>query len=58
MSPDIDKTYIVRSEDTLESIAVQFYGDKARWRTIAEANAIEDPTSIVAGQQLIIPRRS
>lgn len=50
-----ERTYIVKSGDTLAGIAVRFYGDSTLDDVIAEANDITDPTSITPGQKLIIP---
>lgn len=50
-----EKTYIVKSGDTLAAIAIKFYGDSTLDDLIAEANDITDPTSIKPGQKLIIP---
>jgi hypothetical protein len=54
-SPDHVKTRIVRSGDTLESIAAAEYGDPAKWRPIADANAIANPRLLDAGRTLVIP---
>lgn len=47
--------YTVKSGDTLSKLAIQFYGDMARWREIATANKLENPNLIRVGQQLVIP---
>lgn len=46
---------IVQPRDTLSLIAHEEYGDANQWRRIAEANQIEDPLRIEAGQVLAIP---
>ncbi len=43
--------------DTLSGIAEKYLGDWRLWRVIAERNQIVDPRQIVAGTNLIIPRR-
>jgi hypothetical protein len=50
--------HVVRRGETLSSIAEQWYGDPARFRTIFEANRnqLEDPDVIVPGQELRIPQ--
>ena len=44
--------------DSLASIAYGTYGKAAAWRSLAEANDIDDPTRIPAGTQLLLPDRS
>lgn len=48
-------TRIVRSGDTLSSIAAEFYRDPGLWRIIAEVNNLDDPRSLKPGQSLSIP---
>lgn len=55
-SADVVKRRAVRRGDTLSSIAVEHYGDAARWRDIARENRIDDPRAIAPGQVLVIPR--
>lgn len=45
----------VRPKDTLALIAYEEYGDSTRWLVIAEANGIDDPDAVSAGQVLAIP---
>ncbi|MEU5433688.1 LysM peptidoglycan-binding domain-containing protein [Streptomyces sp. NPDC020719] len=44
--------------DTLASLAWREYGDATRWRTIAEANAIDDPMRLRPGTELLLPAAS
>jgi Contractile injection system tube protein/LysM domain len=46
---------VVRDGDSLQSIANAVYGDPTRWRAIAEANGIDDPTRVRRGASLAIP---
>ncbi|APR88481.1 hypothetical protein A7982_13830 [Minicystis rosea] len=55
-SPDVAKTYTVHPGDTLINIAAVLYGDASQWRVIAEANHIQSPRRITAGQVLAIPK--
>lgn len=55
-SPDFDKTWVVRSSDTLSSIAGAVYRDSSQWRKIADANDIVDPRRLTPGQVLSLPR--
>ena len=50
--------YTVKPGDSLSSIAEEFYGDAARFRTIFQANrnVLEDPDEIFTGQELRIPQ--
>lgn len=49
------RTHIMRAGDTLASVAYAEYGDAARWRDLAEANGIDDPTRVPAGRSLLVP---
>ncbi len=54
-SADRTKLRVVRAGDTLQSIAAEEYEDPSQWRPIAEANRIDNPLAIQAGQALRIP---
>ncbi|MFP5299136.1 MAG: LysM peptidoglycan-binding domain-containing protein [Actinomycetota bacterium] len=47
--------YVVRSGDTLTTIAERFYNDASLDDYLAEVNNITDPTALHVGQELIIP---
>lgn len=49
------RTYIVRSGDTLISIAQEVYGDGSKFDLIAEANGIDQNNKLRVGQELRIP---
>ena len=51
------RRYTVRPGDTLSSIALRFYGSRARWPLIYQANksVIKNPDSIFPGEVLTIP---
>lgn len=49
------RVHTVRSGDSLQSIAYENYGDPSRWRSIAEANGVDDPLRLVCGSSLSIP---
>jgi nucleoid-associated protein YgaU len=53
---DYTKVHTVLQGETLASIASQAYGDPRLWRPIALRNAIDDPRTLVIGQQLDLPR--
>ena len=44
--------------DSLAAIAFREYGDASMWRTIAEANSIDDPLRIAPGIRLLVPSAS
>jgi hypothetical protein len=48
-------TRVVRRGDSLGSIAADVYKDPSAWRTIAEANNIDDPRRLEVGKSLRIP---
>ena len=52
-----DRTYVVRSGDTLFSISRKFYKSPKRWKEILEPNRknIRDPKKLTAGETLVIP---
>lgn len=56
LSPDFDKSFVVRRGDTLSGIAGQVYRDPSRWREIARANGIVDPRRLRLGGTLRLPR--
>ncbi len=53
MTPGSGTTYVVQPGDTLYSIAVRF---GVSLQALIEANGIEDPNRLQAGQVLVIPR--
>jgi hypothetical protein len=55
-SPDFEKTWVVRSGDTLSGIAGAVYRDPTQWRPIAQNNGIVDPRGLTPGQVLLLPR--
>ena len=52
-----DRTYVVRSGDTLFSISRKFYKSPKRWKEIRDANKknIRDPKKLTVGETLVIP---
>lgn len=49
---------VVVEGDSLASIAHRTYGRPSAWRSLAEANGIDDPTRLVVGTELLLPGRS
>lgn len=49
------RSYVVKSGDTLSTIAERFYGDTGYASLIAEANGITDPAALHVGTELTIP---
>lgn len=52
---DIERVWRVTAGDRIDTIAYAVYGDASRWRAIADYNDIDDPLTLRAGRQLIIP---
>ncbi len=52
-----DRSYTVRSGDTLSSIAERFYGNPAAWQWLYQANrfVVRNPADIYPGQVLSVP---
>lgn len=49
------KRYVVKSGDTLSSIAARHLGSARRWQEIAKLNGIRDPKAVKVGQTLRLP---
>jgi hypothetical protein len=49
-------TRVVKRGDTLAGITAEVYGDPTLWRTIAEANGLDDPRRLAVGGRLTIPK--
>src|SRR6266508_5412987 len=54
-SPDRTQSHVTQNGDTLSRIAAQYYRRAGDWRSIADANGIEDPRRLVVGTFLTIP---
>lgn len=52
---EVHRVHRVATGDTLQAMAWREYGDATQWRTIAEANDIDDPMRLTIGQELLIP---
>jgi nucleoid-associated protein YgaU len=53
---DYTKRRVVGQGETLSSIAADVYDDPTVWRPLALVNAIEDPSSLAPGLELVVPR--
>jgi len=49
------RSHTVVDGDSLQSVAYLVYGDAGSWRTIAEANGVDDPMRLQRGVTLTIP---
>lgn len=51
------RIHVVKSKDTLCSLAREYYNDVSQWKKIYEANRaqIRDPDKIYIGMELVIP---
>ena len=47
--------HVVATGDSLQSIANANYGSPGRWRALADANGIDDPTRLRPGQVVYLP---
>ncbi|MEF8776731.1 MAG: LysM peptidoglycan-binding domain-containing protein [Haloarculaceae archaeon] len=54
-STDKTKAWTVTEGDTLWLIAAEEYGESSHWRTIADANEIDNPRAIEPGETLELP---
>jgi hypothetical protein len=54
-TPRPHRVHRVQPGETLDRIAALHFGDSTRWRSIAEANEIDDPLALRAGSLLAIP---
>jgi LysM repeat protein len=54
-APPARTIHIVATGETLRALATQYYGDQNQWHTIANANGLTDPLTILSGMKLIIP---
>ncbi|MFG0298748.1 MAG: LysM peptidoglycan-binding domain-containing protein [Phycisphaerales bacterium JB047] len=48
--------HIVRDNETMQSIAKEYFGSGENWRTIARANPFVDPQKLKAGMSIRIPK--
>jgi Contractile injection system tube protein len=55
-SADHRKTRLLKAGDRIDNIAAEEYGDPEKWRPIAEANDLDDPSLLEPGHVIIIPR--
>ena len=53
---DSRKTRLVHSQQRLDQVAFEEYGDSRYWRLLAESNGINDPFQLLDGQLLVIPQ--
>lgn len=49
------RTYTIRKNDTLWSLAQRFYGDGQKWVDIVNANPGINPQKLAVGQEIILP---
>ena len=52
---DGQQTYTVQENDTLTTIAEEFYGDQSKFDLIVDANNLTEDTPLRVGQELVIP---
>jgi len=49
-------TYTIKSGDTLEKVAQKLLGDGSKWQDIAKLNPGVDPTRLMVGQKITVPK--
>jgi Contractile injection system tube protein/LysM domain len=54
-TPRPHRVHRVQPGETLDRISALHFGDSTRWRSIAEANEIDDPLALRPGRLLAIP---
>lgn len=54
-SPDRTQSHVVQRGDTLSALAGKHYALPSEWRTIADANDIDDPRRLTVGSFLRVP---
>jgi nucleoid-associated protein YgaU len=50
-----DQKYTIQSGDNLSKVSKHFYGSPNHYQKIAQANGIDNPDRVQAGQELTIP---
>lgn len=56
-TPRPHRVHRVQPGETLDRISALHFGDSTKWRSIADANGIEDPLALRPGSLLAIPGR-
>ncbi len=56
-APAPDKTHVIRKGETLEAIAIRYYGSRDGIEWIVQANRLGNANRIFANQKLIIPAK-
>lgn len=54
-SPDHTRSHVVANGDTVASVAWQYLNRPTLWRTVADANNIDDPRRLAVGTTLVVP---
>ncbi|HEX5030764.1 MAG TPA: LysM peptidoglycan-binding domain-containing protein [Candidatus Eisenbacteria bacterium] len=55
--PEPDRTHVIRKGETLEAIAIKYYGTRDGIQWIVNANGLANANRIYASQKLVIPAR-
>jgi hypothetical protein len=55
-SPDRTHAHVLRTGETLSSVAGAYYMRANAWRKIAEKNGLHDPRRLTSGTTLVVPR--
>lgn len=57
VKPPAPKVHVIRSGETLESIALHYYKTRKGVQWIVDANKLKDPNRVYENQKLVIPAR-
>lgn len=55
LSADHTRSHVVADGDTVASIAWQYFDTPTQWRTLADANGLDDPRRLEVGTALVVP---
>jgi nucleoid-associated protein YgaU len=55
-TPVAGDTYVIKAGDTLDRIAKKTMGDASKWKEIAKVNPGVDPTRLMVGQKINLPK--
>jgi hypothetical protein len=54
-SPDRFKRHLIKEGDSLWYLSYKHYGEPGQWRVIADANKIDNPRILGAGEEIVVP---
>ncbi len=57
LQPPPTTEYVIKSDDTMSLIALEWFGDANKWDLIAQANPLVDPKDLRVGQIIRLPAK-